>query len=342
MKYDNFLFGGAILFGIAVFAGIFFFAPSPFVFNIPFIQRAFLPASGERQMEAAEPQTATLVFAGDIMLARAVERTIIEKGVDWPFSQLGDLFAETDLVIGNLEGTVRAKPRYEVVNEMSFDTTPENLSILKDAGFTHVSLANNHADDFGSKVTTETRDFVTNAGLVPFGDPFVSGDFVTREIVNGYRISLVGFHAFGELTQEVAAAIASEKQMGQFVIVFPHWGPEYQLTPAVPQMEAAQIFAAAGADLIIGAHPHVVQTVEVIDGTPVVYSLGNFLFDQDFSAATMLGLTTRVTISEEMVDISFTPVRIVGRQTLPLVGEAAALKLTELGLPVDGLRLPRE
>lgn len=321
---------------------MFFFAPSPFAFNIPFIQRVFLPSSGERHLEEPVPQTAELVFVGDVMLARAVERTIAEKGPSWPMSQLGSLFAEADLVIGNLEGTVRPTPRFEVVNEMNFDTTPENLQILKNAGFTHVSLANNHTDDFGTTVTSATRDFVTAAGLVPFGDAVASGDFIAREIINGYRVSLVGFHAFSETTAEVAAAIASEKQMGQLVIVFPHWGPEYQLTPAVPQTEAAQIFIEAGADLIIGAHPHVIQTVEVIEGTPVVYSLGNFLFDQDFSAETMLGLTTRVTISEETFTLLFTPVQIVGRQVLPLTGDEATAALFELGLPVDGLVVPRQ
>lgn len=342
MKHANFLLLSSTIFGFAVFTGLFFFAPSPFNFKLPLAQRAFLPIAGERVITSNEPKTVSLVFTGDIMLARAVERTTVERGTSWPFEELGELFAGADLTIGNLESTVRSQPRFEVVNEMSFDITPSSLEAVRNAGFTHVSLANNHTDDFGQATTDDTRRLVQEASLVPFGDPYASEDFIARETVNGLRVSLIGFHAFGDSLEAVAAAVADESKIGQFVIVFPHWGPEYQTQPGTAQIEAAQTLVKAGAGLIVGSHPHVIQTVDVIDGVPVIYSLGNFLFDQDFSDATMLGLTARVIVSAETIDIDLRPVRIVGRQTIPVSATETAAILTELGLPSDGLSVPRQ
>ncbi len=262
----------------------------------------------------AEPASSHLIFTGDIMLARAVEWSLKEKGVDYPFRMWdATFFSDADAVIGNFEGTIRDTEHIEQTNVMAFDTLPAYVTPLADAGFTHLSLANNHADDFGQTTTDFTRSTITETEMIPFGDPFASEDFVTR-IDGDIPISLVGFHAFNEETSGIVEAIRSEDAAGNFVIVYPHWGVEYDHEPSISQTAAAQIWIDAGADLVIGAHPHVVQSTEIIDGVPVIYSLGNFLFDQDFSRATQIGAVAGVTISASEITITFSPVSILKRQ----------------------------
>ena len=218
-------------------------------------------------------------------------------------------------MIGNFEGTIRETEHIEQTNVMAFDTLPVYVSALKDAGFTSLSIANNHADDFGSEVTEFTRDILFEEGLLPFGDPLASQNEVHMMSNDGAPVSFIGFHAFGEDPASIVNAIKYEKELGSFVIIYPHWGVEYDHEPSVSQREAAEAWIDAGADLIIGAHPHVVQSVEIIDGVPVVYSLGNFLFDQDFSQDTKTGAVATVELDKQRnIAITFAPIRIQGRQ----------------------------
>jgi poly-gamma-glutamate synthesis protein (capsule biosynthesis protein) len=207
-------------------------------------------------------------------------------------------------------------------------STPDNVTMLADAGFTHLSLANNHADDYGAQVTLNSRQTVIDNGMLPFGDPFESENFIVRENIGGVSLSLIGFHAFGQTDEKILDAIRAEDAQGRFVIVYPHWGPEYVETAPAAETAPASAFINAGADMIVGAHPHVIQNIEVIGDVPVIYSLGNFLFDQDFSAETKRGLTVQVHITNEAIELDFTPVSISGRQTFPMA-ETEALALCE-------------
>ncbi|MFZ2681675.1 MAG: CapA family protein [Patescibacteria group bacterium] len=331
--------------GVGLFFAMFFFVPKPGELQIPYFLQVYLPQAADKAIAdvpaPAEPKI-TMTFVGDIMLARAVERSIVANGTDWPFAELGNLFADSDLVIGNLEGTVRPTRNLEVVNQMVFDTTPDNITMLAETGFTHLSLANNHTDDYGPQVTLETRQSVAENDMTPFGDPLSGGSFIARENLNGLSVSLIGFHAFGEDTENILAAITSEAEQGRFVIVYPHWGVEYATTAPGVETTAAKHFVQAGADLIIGAHPHVIQNIEIIDGVPVIYSLGNFLFDQDFSAETRQGLTVKVTLTPENIQLDFTPVSIVNRQTFPMEQVAADKLLADLDLINGSLSVPRQ
>lgn len=331
--------------GVGLFLSIFFLLPAPDQIHVPYFLPVSLPQASDRPAPLPDPEAqngVTMSFVGDIMLARSVERAIVENGTDWPFAKLGNLFEGSDLVIGNLEGTVRDTRNLEIVNQMVFDTTPENVTMLAETGFTHLSLANNHADDYGSQVTESSRQTVMNNGMVPFGDPYNSEQFIVRENIGGVSLSFVGFHAFGETAAELRDAIEAEDAQGRFVIVYPHWGPEYVETAPAVEVDAAAAFIDAGADLIIGAHPHVIQNVEVIDGVPVVYSLGNFLFDQDFSAETKRGMTVQVTITDESIELDFTPVSIINRQTFPMADAEALAVCNEFSLPDCHLSVVRQ
>jgi poly-gamma-glutamate synthesis protein (capsule biosynthesis protein) len=102
--------------------------------------------------------------------------------------------------------------------------------------------------------------------------------------------------------------IEDEKASERFVIIYPHWGNEYQTSHSAKQEETAHDMVDAGADLIIGSHPHVVQDSEIYKNKPIFYSLGNFVFDQTFSQETQRGLIIGVSIEKDSLTISFVPV----------------------------------
>ena len=331
--------------GIGLFVCMVLVLPKPNELNLEYFPHVYLPQAYDRVLpliNATDDSGVTLSFVGDIMLARSVERTIVEHGTVWPWAELDDLFVGSDIVIGNFEGTVRPERNLEVVNQMTFDTTPDNVTALAEAGFTHLSLANNHTDDYGTQVTVDTRSIIAQNGLVPFVDPTKRENFIARENLGGVALSIIGFHAFGEASADILDVIKAEEAQGRFVIVYPHWGVEYASTAPSVETTAAQAFVNAGADLIIGAHPHVIQNIEVIDGVPVVYSLGNFLFDQDFSTETQQGLTAQVHIDDDMVSLIFTPVVIENRQTSIMPEPAASELLDNLGLVNGRLDLLRQ
>lgn len=303
----------------------------------PVFSRHLTPA-GDREVPAET--TATVTVVGDIMLAREVERAIMARGVDWPFSAIKDAWTDSDLVVGNFEATVRDAYRYEG-EVLAFDVAPEYITGLAHAGFTHLSLANNHGDDFGNEVTEYTRETISDLGIVPFGDPASSALYVARAEPNGVPISLIGFHAFTEYPTSITDVIRTEHDQGRFVIVYPHWGNEYQLEPSSAQTSAAQLFVDAGADLIIGAHPHVIEPIGTVGGTPVAWSLGNFVFDQDWSSATREGLMLHVTINDNAVTLVPIPVTVTNRQPTVMTGTRVQEILDFIGVPDGSITFPR-
>lgn len=279
----------------------------------------------------AEP--AHLLFIGDIMTARGVEWRIGKNDLSYPFKNVTEFLSEPDLTIGNFEGTIRDEPNQEL-DGFTFDTTPAIAKTVADAGVDVLSLSNNHSDNHGAAIVQYTRETITSLGMMPFGDPYNSKDFVAHKTIGDTTFAFVGFHAFGEEPESILDTIRSEKALGNFVIVFPHWGNEYQATPSVAQTNAAHLFIDAGADAIIGAHPHVIQTYENYRGVPIVYSLGNFLFDQDWSVATQQGLALRFDVGEKSITMTFIPVSVVKSQPVVMNISDAVRILSEHNLPI--------
>jgi len=289
----------------------------------------------ERTPPKVTPPTkpAQLLFVGDIMLARGVEWRIGKTNLEYPLFDITEYLSAPDLTIGNFEGTIRPTSNQEL-DGFTFDTTPAIARTLTDAGIDIVSLSNNHSDNYGPGVLSSTRDTITDLGMTPFGDPYISKDFIGHATVNGIAISFIGFHAFGEDPESIIPAITSEKAAGNFVVVFPHWGNEYQPTPSAAQTEAAHLFIDSGADAVIGAHPHVIQTYENYKGVPIIYSLGNFLFDQSWSVPTSQGLTLGFEINAESITMSFVPISITKEHVTVMDTDDAAKILSEHNLPV--------
>jgi poly-gamma-glutamate synthesis protein (capsule biosynthesis protein) len=276
------------------------------------------------------------------MLARGIEWQIKkhDNDVAYPLTRIGDTLATPDLTIGNFEGTIREHSVQEI-NEFSFDTTREITATLADAGIDVLSLSNNHSNNYGSTIVRHTRTTITELGMTPFGDPHDSASFIAHRTVGTITFAFLGFHAFEEDPKSLLSAITAEHAAGNFVIVFPHWGNEYQFTPSVAQTDAAHQFVDAGADAIIGSHPHVIQTHELYHNVPIVYSLGNFIFDQDWSVPTQQGLMLDMTISDTKIVLTFIPVSVVHSRVSVMDANEADAILAQRGLPKT-LTIPRQ
>jgi len=252
----------------------------------------------------------TILFVGDIMLDRGVARHADKFGKDSLLIKVEEILKNNDAVIGNLEGTITDNASIAQVNNkiLRFTFSPTFLNFLNKYHFTAVSLANNHALDFGNDGYDKTVENLDSVGIVSFGSPLNSTRVSNKIILKKKTICLVGYHDLYVNNEEKAVEeINKIKGECDYTVLFAHWGDEYIKTPNARQISLAHMFVDAGADLVIGAHPHVVQTHEIYKNKAIFYSLGNFIFDQDFSYNTTHGLMVRVEITEDKTKFNLIP-----------------------------------
>lgn len=259
--------------------------------------------------QTQDKESIKILFGGDIFLDRAIRRSIEKRGIDYLWEDIAPLLAEYPYKVANLEGPVVETSEAAAINSYSFAFQPEYVAKLRDLGFTAVSLANNHTlnrDWDGLRATRATLD---DLKLPYFGDPGNATTSAFRIMnLNGRSVGFVGEHdliASGQA--DILKLITQLKHEGHLVIVYPHWGAEYVLEIPVDEQVRAHALVNAGADLVIGAHPHVVQPIELYNGKLIFYSLGNFLFDQYFSFDTMHGLLVGMEISDDEARITLIP-----------------------------------
>jgi poly-gamma-glutamate synthesis protein (capsule biosynthesis protein) len=282
----------------------------------------------EETTRAAEQRPATLVFVGDLMLGRNVEGLTDQYGPDYPFAKIGDTLKSAGLAVANLEGPIVSarEHRRTPTGSTSFNFAPDTAVALKRAGIDLVSLANNHTLDRGAAGFTETVDRLNEAGVFSIGHPKeVATDRVAVRTVNGHGIAFIAMQdVFASLNEgqavELVRQVASEHP-DAFVIAMVHWGDEYKLRHNARQERLAHAFIDAGADLIIGHHPHVVQDIEAYKNRAIFYSLGNFIFDQYFSRETQEGLAVQAELTDSTVTYRLAPIDIVKSQPTLMVGE---------------------
>jgi len=266
--------------------------------------------------ESATPvkaPTTTFAFAGDMMFDRYVNHSFKNIGLTHIFDNLDKtLFSDSDIRFANLEGPISPAPIVDdyPTRALVFNMPPETISTLQSLNLNGVSLANNHTLNAGVSGLNSTRQSLSDANIKYAGSQtgFDESNIVEYDTTIPVTIVCVDYLAFTE-NAKINAAIKSEKDKGKFVIVFPHWGTEYSLTHTSSQETAANAWIDAGADLIIGSHPHVVEDVDVYKSKPIIYSLGNFVFDQTFSADTQQGLIVTGTITVDKLELKFTPVQ---------------------------------
>jgi poly-gamma-glutamate capsule biosynthesis protein CapA/YwtB (metallophosphatase superfamily) len=285
---------------LVVLTMIFFAAPS-------ITHEAFLGADRSAQppqLESEAHATSTLLFVGDIMMGRAVEDIIKEHGALYPFLGLEAFLTGPDLTIGNFEGIVSRTHVQTPVFTFRFSIRNEYLTAIKSAGFDILSLANNHAYDYGDDALNYTRSLCAGLRLFCGGSPVGVDSFSTLvKEVNGRKIGFLFLQAVSDTQtkEQMISKLEELERESDIQVVFIHWGTEYNLTHSKAQEELAHAFIDAGADAIIGSHPHVVEDVALYKGKPIFYSLGNFVFDQYFSHAVTEGLTVRMEIGDSNI-----------------------------------------
>ncbi len=272
----------------------------------------------------------TIAVAGDIILGRTVHR-IMEQSGDWaaPFRAVAPLLAEADLTIADLECALTgsfAPP--DDPYTMRFMTYPQAVEGLLLAGIDAVSLANNHSMDFGAQGMRDTLKTLEGRGIAHFGigETLAEARQPALLQVAGTTVALLGYDGISAawygagadwpgtapldpelVTEDVSAA----SSLADVVIPFFHWGIEYTLLPTDEQRQIARAAIDAGATLVLGSHPHWLQGFEFYRGRPIFYSLGNFVFDQEWSQETKQGVILRLRFEgPRLRAFSFQPVLI--------------------------------
>lgn len=254
-------------------------------------------------LSLSKPQSSVL-FTGDMMLDRGVEYQI-EKHGDWfyPFSKIKLLLSQADMAIGNLEGPIVYQPPKFPDNSLQFAFSPNVVKSLSSANFQLLSLANNHTENMGEEGWQETKDHLQQANIDSIGHPvkcdqddsIVKGPFVFLAFNKTFPVNCSDAKIV-QIIQEIR-----QNYPDKFLVVIFHWGNEYALTSSAAQQSLAHETVKAGADLILGSHPHVVQEIEEYQGRLIFYSLGNFIFDQYFSQETQEGLVVELKLYPQKV-----------------------------------------
>ena len=264
-----------------------------------------------------DTEPVTIVAFGDMMLGRYVWTLMERNGHDYPFEFFPDLLEtmlipedgtalipEPDFLFANLEGPISDANYTNPGTAMMFNFKPIVVDTIKKYGFNLLTLANNHAYDMGESGVTQTRLNLTDAGIHHFGDaagirPGTTWTTTVKDTTLtffGVNHTLQDLLDFEELNEHIRAA----EEEADFTIVTIHWGTEYNHEPSPNQVEQAHAMVDAGADLIIGHHPHVIQSSEIYHGTPIYYSLGNFVFDQYFQDDVQEGLGLTITLKKSL------------------------------------------
>jgi len=242
----------------------------------------------------AHADPVTLIFAGDLMLADGPGQTIAQGGD--PLAPFAAILETADYRIGNLEVPVASSGQPHATKIVTFRAEPNTLTVLR-GRFDAVSLANNHSGDYGHEAFVETMQHLANTGIAYFGGGRNLAEAHRPLWIekNGLKIAVLGYNEFkprafqagptwpGVAWSEddlVVADIRAAKAAGaDLVIPFMHWGWEKETQPSERQKTLARKMIDAGAALVVGGHPHVTQGAEIYQGKPIIYSLGNFVFD---------------------------------------------------------------
>ncbi|MBK6325781.1 MAG: CapA family protein [Chloroflexi bacterium] len=306
----------------------------------------------------ADDETVTsLIVVGDVLLGRGV------ASQPDPLGEAAAWLASADVTLGNLEGVISVTRDpcsvhsclWQASTEYEAQITTRDSRIilampltavfqLRHAGFDLLGLANNHSLDNGAAGLAETAVRLRQAGLTPLG--LREAGQITHEIrvANNIPLAFLAFNAVPDPAgapdpllatwdaQSGPAAIAAAKAAADAVIVSVHWGLEYETRPSPTQERLAQEMLAAGADLVVGHHPHVAQPLAATRGGLVAYSLGNFVFDQELPETRPAVALRALFDADGLRAVQALPVQ-AGRQPRLLLPEEAAPLLARIAPP---------
>ncbi|GKU79891.1 CapA family protein [Paenibacillus sp. L3-i20] len=315
----------------------------------------------EGTIEEADKRV-TLSFVGDLLPGEYVTPFMTQHGYGFPYEKAMLYLSEPDLLAGNLELPITKRGTPLVGNKYVYKGLPEALPALRDAGFDVFSLANNHALDQGVEGMVDTITHLDEAGISHMGTGNNDTEAFAPVIkeVKGIKVAYIGVSnviPFAEQkadknvagiaetyeTKRAAAAIESAKKQADIVVVMVHWGEMETDQPKPYQKNNARIYIDAGADLVIGSHPHVLQGFETYKGKWIAYSLGNFVFtNYPKGALAETGVLDASCTKEADCKLSFNPMIVTEVQPTPLEGEDAKALLDRLTSISFGVKLEED
>lgn len=267
----------------------------------------------------------SILFVGDIMLGRYVETLANTSGDELHAFRNVQGYLKQHVTIANLEGPIPEKYTPTPINGFSFSFPASSPHLLKEGGVTAVTLANNHMFDKGKEGYMQTKRALDAGGISHFGgyaptedDYFETKLGTTTMIVYGITMIATGWNESQAI--DITKKLRREHP-NAYLIAFLHWGDEYK-TQNIYQRAFAHSLIDNGVDAIIGSHPHVVQGVELYDGKPIFYSLGNFIFDQWWRSDVEDGLMVRISDIGEKYVYELVPIR--ESRTVPSVATPTA------------------
>lgn len=285
---------------------------------------------------ALDTSSLTILFTGDVLLDRGVRPVAEHKGIGYIFEEVSPIFREADAVVINLEC-----PLTDTISPVSkkfiFRADARWTKDLKAAGITHAAMANNHTNDQGRRGLQATAIHLKEAGIVPLGYGCTYEEQITPALIEKDGIKVALFNAttltienWYRLDDRPGIAQPSEDElvdaiMGYHhrhpdtrIVVVLHWGMEFQSSPSIRQRALANKLSRAGADAVIGHHPHVLQPIEMIDNMPVFYSIGNFVFDQKTEKSKESMIAKLTFKGDGSIETDKIDVKIEGRRPLPV------------------------
>ncbi|EKD62278.1 MAG: hypothetical protein ACD_52C00248G0004 [uncultured bacterium] len=256
----------------------------------------------------------TLIATGDVMLGRKVnEVTLAKNDFTWAFDNTAPLLASADITLINFEGTLITNCPVTQTG-FYFCGDRRHVAGLKHAGIDIANLANNHAFNFGSRGLNETADTLHQSGIETIG--------LGKTVYKNIKGTVFAFLGFSDISSNeplisaanntrVVAEIDYARDNSDVLVVSFHWGSEYTGVSSTRQIELAHLAIDSGADLIIGHHPHWTQNTEVYKDKLIVYSLGNFIFDQMWSTKTRQGHIGKFTFkANKLINYELLPIFI--------------------------------
>ncbi len=261
-----------------------------------------------------EDRKRVIIATGDVIPARMVNVYATQyNNFTWPYEKTADILKNADLTFINLE-TSLIKNCPLIYSGFTFCGNEKNVEGLVFSGVDMASLANNHTGNFGSEAVVSTKALLNNHDIQVTG---TGGSTYTD--IKGKNFAFLAYNDIGGRQEGISWAdekrisedIQEAKKNADYVVVAYHWGAEYRAQPDERQKYLGHFTIDAGADLIIGNHPHWIQPIEFYKGKLITYAHGNFVFDQEWSLKTKQGIIGRYTFYDTMlVDVEYIPIQI--------------------------------
>ncbi|CAI8897610.1 PGA_cap domain-containing protein [Bacillus sp. IT-79MI2] len=320
--------------------------PIVLLINNSFTSKAKDIAGVENKTEKAtdtkkkENPEITITFSGDTMFDWNLRPAIQKNGADYPFQHVKDEITKADISFINLESAFTTREKKAPGQSFWIKSDPSTLQAIKNTGYDIVNIGNNHTLDYGQDGLMDTISHVEKLKLPYIGAGKNADDaYTAREItVKGKKIKFLSFVRFmpdftwvsgkdkpgvanGYDINLVTKTIKEQKKDADYLIVYMHWGVEKSNRPVDYQKQYVPKIVEAGADAIVGSHPHWLQGFEYYNKVPVAYSLGNFLFPNYVKGKSAETGVLTLTFKGKDVQMSFNPYIIRNDQISPVTPE---------------------